>query len=107
MSEEEALQLAEEQRIRELEEEKIQESLRRSREEELKRRQEAEAEKEKIRFLTSRRLCTMDPNCPGFTYEATQPSMCRECGFSVVYHTIVADKSNEIGEEKTRYDRPR
>lgn len=97
-SEDEALQIAEEQRIRELEERKIQELLQCARKEELKQQREAEAEKEKIRFLTSRRLCSMDPNCPGFTYETTQPSMCRECGFSVVYHTIIGDKTDELGE---------
>jgi len=92
-SEEEALQLAEEQRSREFEEEKRQESLRQAKEEETKRQREAMAEKEKIQYLTSRRLCTLDPKCPGFTYETTQPSVCRECGFSVVYHTIVAEKN--------------
>ena len=66
-----------------------------AREEELKRLQEVEAEKKKIRYLTSKRLCTMDPKCPGFTYETTQPSLCRECGFSVAYHTIVVDEPND------------
>lgn len=58
---------------------------------ELKRLGQEDAEMKKIEFLTSRRLCTHDDNCPGFTYDTNQPSICRECGFSVVYHTIVVD----------------
>lgn len=96
-SEEEALRLTREQRLREMEEEKRRNVERQAREEELKRLQDIEAEKNKIRYLTSKRLCTMDPKCPGFTYEPNQPSICRECGFSVVYHTIVAD---DLGNKK-------
>jgi len=58
---------------------------------ELKRLGQEETEMKKIEFLTSRRLCTMDGDCSGFTYDSNQPSICRECGFSVVYHTIVVD----------------
>ena len=60
--------------------------------EERKRLEEEVVERNKIKFLTSCRLCTMDPKCPGFTYEPNQPSICRECGYSVVYHTIVANE---------------
>ena len=56
--------------------------------EEFEHQQQVEAEKEKVMYLTSKRLCTMDSNCPGFTL-GNQPSICRECGFSDVYHTIV------------------
>ena len=62
---------------------------------ERERIEEVEAENQKIQYLTSRRLCAMDRKCPGFTYETNQPSMCRECGFSVVYHTIVAEEAEE------------
>jgi len=99
-SEEEANQLAREQQLRELEEEKRKQKLIQAREAELKWLQEIEAEKKKIQYLTSKRLCTMDPKCPGFTYEANQPSICRECGFSVVYHTIVADEPGDDKEER-------
>ena len=92
-TEEEALKLAEERKIKEMEEEKRQKAILRAKEEELKRLQEIEAEKEKIQYLTSKRLCTMDPKCPGFTYETNQPSICRECGYSVVYHTVVAEET--------------
>ncbi|KAL7526361.1 hypothetical protein ACHAXR_001450, partial [Thalassiosira sp. AJA248-18] len=92
-TEEEALKLAEEKRVKQAEEGERQKELMRAKEDELKRLEEIETEKKKIQFLTSKRLCTMDPKCPGFTYETNQPSMCRECGFSVVYHTIVVDES--------------
>ncbi|KAL7546829.1 hypothetical protein ACHAWF_010163 [Thalassiosira exigua] len=91
-SEKEALAMAEEKRRRDEEEQMRQEELRRAREEELRQLREIEAEREKVRYLTSRRLCTMDPECPGFAYETNQPSICRECGFSVVYHTVVVDE---------------
>ena len=44
-----------------------------AREGELKQLQEVEAEKRKIRYLTSKCLCTMDHKCPGFT-SMKQPS---------------------------------
>mmetsp|Transcript_10441 Transcript_10441/g.15824 ORF Transcript_10441/g.15824 Transcript_10441/m.15824 type:complete len:99 (+) Transcript_10441:2103-2399(+) len=66
-----------------------------AREEEEKRQREADAEKKKIRYLTSKRLCTMDSTCPGFTYESSTPSVCRECGYSVAFHTIVADEKDD------------
>ena len=72
-----------------------------ARENELKRLEEIETEKKKIEYLTSKRLCTMDPNCPGFTYEPNQPSICRECGFSVTFHTVVAgDERDETNERR-------
>lgn len=73
------------------------EELQRSKEDELRRLREEEMEKKKIRYLTSKRLCTMSTDCPGFTYESSQPSICRECGFSVVYHTIVVDEQDDEG----------
>ena len=101
-SEVEALKLAEQERKREEEKEKKRETKAQEEEEKLKHREQIEAEKKKIQYLTSKRLCTMDPKCPGFTYEATQPSKCRECGFSVVYHTIVHD-DNVCDEGKSSY----
>ena len=86
------MKLAKEQKLREEEERKQQDSIRKAREMELKRLEEIEAENEKIKFLTSRRLCTMDPSCPGFTYDPNQQNMCRECGHSVVFHTRQAEE---------------
>ena len=37
----------------------------------------------------------MDCTCPGFTYDANIPSICREYGFSVVYHTIVVEERDD------------
>ena len=91
-TEEEALKLAKLKRLREEDENRRLAASARAREEEMKRIAEIEAENQKIKYLTSKRLCTMDPKCPGFTYETNQPSICRECGFSVVYHTIVVDE---------------
>jgi hypothetical protein len=75
-----------------------QEALHRARQDELRQMREQEEEETRIRYLTSRRLCTVDPKCPGFTYEPNQPSICRECGFSVSYHTIVIDESSTEGD---------
>jgi len=98
-SEEEALEILEVHRMRDEAERKRQEVLQRAKKDELRRLREEELERKKIAFLTSKRLCTMDPKCPGFTYESSQPSICRECGFSVVYHTIVVDEDpDEDGE---------
>jgi hypothetical protein len=82
-------------------EQKRQEAIRLAKEEELMRLREEEIERRKIRYLTSKRLCTMNPRCPGFTYESNQPSVCRECGFSVVYHTIVVDQDD--GDEENNH----
>ena len=90
-TEAETLQLAEEKRVKEEEGKERQAVLAQTERDELKRLGIEEAEMKKIEFLTSRRLCTMDDNCSGFTYDTNQPSICRECGFSVVYHTIVVD----------------
>jgi hypothetical protein len=97
-SEEEALQILEMRRQREAAERNRQEAILRAKEDELRRLRQEEIERKKIKYLTSKRLCTMDPKCPGFTYESSQPSICRECGFSVVYHTIVVDEKDEDGD---------
>ena len=91
LTEVETLKLAEEKRVKEEEEKDRQGALAQTKKNELKRLGQEEAEMKKIEFLTSRRLCTYDDKCPGFTYDTNQPSICRECGFSVVYHTIVVD----------------
>eukprot|EP00804_Cyclotella_cryptica_P000759 CCRYP_001016-RA/>CCRYP_001016-RA protein AED:0.33 eAED:0.24 QI:0/0/0/1/1/1/3/0/665 len=91
-SEEEALEILAMQRVKEAEERKRQADISRTKEEEMRLQREQELERQKIRYLTSKRLCTMDPKCPGFTYEVNRPSCCRECGFSVAYHTIVVDE---------------
>lgn len=91
LTEAETLKLAEEKRVREEEEKERQVALEQTEKDELKRLGKEEAETKKIEFLTSRRLCTFDSSCPGFTYDTNQPSICRECGFSVVYHTIVVE----------------
>ena len=104
-SEAEAIQLAEEKRRMEEEEEKQRIVIAQKEKEEFEHQQQVEAEKEKVMYLTSKRLCTMDSNCPGFTL-GNQPSICRECGFSDVYHTIVvadadADTDDELNGEDT------
>ena len=91
LTEAETIKLAEEKRVKEEEEKERQEALAQTEKNELKRLGQEEAEMKKIEFLTSRRLCSLDDKCPGFTYDTNQPSICRECGFSVVYHTIVVD----------------
>jgi len=96
-SEEEAIKIMEQKRLRDEAEKSIQEELERQKEDKLKRQRDADMERKKILYLTSKRLCMLDPKCPGFTYETNQQSICRECGFSVVYHTIVVDESNEDG----------
>ena len=103
-SEAEAIQLAEEKRRMEEEEEKQRIAIAQKEKEEFEHQQQVEAEKEKVMYLTSKRLCTMDSNCPGFTL-SNQPSICRECGFSDVCHTIVvadADADDdELNDEDT------
>jgi alpha-tubulin suppressor-like RCC1 family protein len=94
-SEAEELKLSDERRIRDEEESARKELSIKAVEDDIKRCKEIEAERMKIEYLTSKRLCSMDCACPGFTYDANQPSICRECGFSVVYHTIVVDELNE------------
>lgn len=98
-SEEEALEILEIHRKRDEAERTRQKALQQAKEDELRRLQEEELERKKIQYLTSKRLCTMDPKCPGFTYESSQPSICRECGFSVVYHTIVVDEEQDVDGE--------
>ncbi|KAL3777378.1 hypothetical protein ACHAWO_009685 [Cyclotella atomus] len=101
-TEEEALRVLEMHRQRDEAERKHREAVRLAKEEELMRLRKEEMERKKIRYLTSKRLCTMDPRCPGFTYESNQPSVCRECGFSVVYHTIVVDQDDDDEENVHR-----
>ena len=94
-AEAEALKLADERRIRVEEEKKRLELSIKAEEDDIKRCEEIEAERTKIKYLTSKRLCSMDSTCPGFTYDGNLPSICRECGFSVVYHTIVVDEHDD------------
>lgn len=54
---------------------------------------------EEIKFLTAKRRCILDPNCPGFQAHASKPSICKECGHSSVYHTILVD--SEENDEPT------
>lgn len=88
------IKLLETKHRKEQEEKEEQEILLKAQEQEATKQWKIEAEKKKIRYLTSKRLCTMEPNCPGFTYESTKPSICRECGYSVAFHTIVADEGD-------------
>lgn len=91
-TEQEMIKLLETKHLKEQEEKKEQARLLQVQEDEAARQREAEAEKIKILYLTSKRLCTVDPTCPGFTYEPSKPSICRECGYSVAFHTIVTDE---------------
>lgn len=97
-SEQEMIKLLETKRRKEQEEKEEEARVLREREEEENRQREADAEKKKIRYLTSKRLCTMDSTCPGFTYESSTPSVCRECGYSVAFHTIVAGEEDDNNE---------
>lgn len=47
---------------------------------------------ENISFLTSTRLCILcegNNKCTGFQVHSSKPSICKECGHSSVYHTII------------------
>ena len=98
-SEEEMIKLLEVKHRKEQEEKEEEARLLQAQQEEATRQREAEEEKEKIRYLTSKRLCTMDSTCPGFTYASSTPSICRECGHSVAFHTIVAEEQNTGGSD--------
>ena len=50
---------------------------------------------DELQFLTGKRLCTLDPNCPGFQVHALKPNICKECGFSSAYHTIIVEEEEE------------
>ena len=90
-----ALKLADERRIIVEEENKLLELSIKAEEDDIYRHEEIEAEKAKIKNLTSKLLCSMDCSCPGFTYDANLPSICRECGLSVVYHTVAIEESDD------------
>jgi len=77
---------------------------RREREENRRQREEIEAARrraqalidaknrklqEKLKFLVERRLCTLDDGCPGFQMHAIKESVCKHCGYSHIYHTIL------------------
>ena len=94
-TEAEAIRLADERKIIVEEENKRLELLIKVEDDDMKRREVIEAERTKIKYLTSKRLCSMDCTCPGFTYDANLPSICRDCGFSVVYHTIVVEERDD------------
>ena len=97
-SEQEMIELLESKRLKEQEEQEERARLLRVQEEEDNMRRKEAEEFEKVRYLTSKRLCTMDSNCPGFTYESNTPSVCRECGYSVAFHTIVTDDKQDDSE---------
>lgn len=97
-SEQEMIKLLETKRRKEQEEKEEEAKALRAQEEEENRLREADAERKKIRYLTSKRLCTMDSTCPGFTYDSGTPSVCRECGYSVTFHTIVATEQKDNNE---------
>lgn len=50
---------------------------------------------EEVKYLTCKRLCTMDPNCQRYQVHALKPYVCRECGHSSAYHTIVVDEEKD------------
>lgn len=92
-SEQEALYLSAKQRLREAETKKALLAQRQEDAEKQERLRKENEEQSKVRFLTSRRKCRIDETCPGFVYDPAQPSMCRECGYSIVYHTEVEVES--------------
>lgn len=92
-SEQEALHLSAKQRLREAETKKALLAQRQEDAEKQERLRKENEEQSKVRFLTSRRKCSLDKTCQGFAYDVTQPSMCRECGYSIAYHTEVEVES--------------
>ena len=94
-TEAEALKLADERIIIVKEENKRLELSIKAEEDDIYRHEEIEAEKTKIKNLTSKLLCLMDCSCPGFTYVVNLPSICRESGLSVVYHTVVVEERDD------------
>jgi alpha-tubulin suppressor-like RCC1 family protein len=91
LTEEHALRL-EEQRLAEEEEE-------RRKRKELRRLAKDKRKEDELQFLTGKRLCTLDPNCPGFQVHALKPNICKECGFSSAYHTIIVEEETNAGEK--------
>lgn len=101
-SEEVAKKLTEEHTLR-LEEQRLQEEEEERRKRKDLRRQAKNKKKEdELQFLTGKRLCTLDPNCPGFQVHALKPNICKECGFSSAYHTIIVEEEENKGEATSK-----
>jgi hypothetical protein len=93
-----AKKLMEEIKLREEEEELRQEEERREEAQQRKRDQKDEETQHELEYLTSKRLCSLDPDCPGFEYHAFKPNICKNCGYSNAYHNVVPDDSNSVTE---------
>ena len=99
-SEEVAQKLMEEQKIRQEEERLREEEEERRRKKELRRQAKDKAKDDELQFLTGKRLCSLDPNCPGFQVHALKPNICKECGFSSAYHTIIVEEDEGLDKLK-------
>jgi hypothetical protein len=94
-----AKKLTEEHKLR-LEEQRLQEEEEeRRRRKDLRRMAKNKRKEDELQFLTGKRLCTLDPNCPGFQVHALKPNICKECGFSSAYHTIVVEEDDGKGRD--------
>ena len=90
-SEQDVLQFSLKQRLQEAEAAKALLAQRQEEADKEEKLRKENAERTKVRLLTARRKCSIDKTCPGFGYDANQPSMCRECGYSIAYHTEVEE----------------
>ena len=81
-SEEVAQKLMEELTLRQEEEKLRQEEEDRRARKDLRRMAKNKAKDDELQFLTGKRLCSLDPNCPGFQVHALKPNICKECGYS-------------------------
>ena len=99
-SEEVAKKLTEEHKLRQEEERIREEEEARRRRKDLRRLAKEKAKEDEMQFLTGKRLCSLDPNCPGFQVHALKPNICKECGFSSAYHTIIVEDDGPEVEAK-------
>ncbi|GMI03818.1 hypothetical protein TrLO_g11018 [Triparma laevis f. longispina] len=99
-SEEVAKKLTEEHKLRQEEQKLKEEEEARRRRKDLRRLAKQKQKDDEMQFLTGKRLCSLDPNCPGFQVHALKPNICKECGFSSAYHTIIVEEDGPAGEAK-------
>lgn len=76
-SEEVAKKLMEELKLRQEEEKLRQEEEERRARKDLRRQAKHRKKEDELQFLTGKRLCSLDPNCPGFQVHALKPNICK------------------------------
>jgi alpha-tubulin suppressor-like RCC1 family protein len=92
-SEDVAQKLMEEQIFRQEEERLREEEEERRKKKDLRMLASEKAKDAELEFLTGKRLCSLDPNCPGFQVHSLKPNICKECGFSSAYHTTIVEET--------------